>query len=85
MQPKLQLASYHPACLTATSPAPKPVAAKHRPGRKKTRPAPQLHLIALRSIDQGGALTFVVFTVEAPQSPTAHSVFTTHNWIIFQI
>jgi beta-lactamase regulating signal transducer with metallopeptidase domain len=85
MQPKLQLASYHPASLTATSAAPTPVAAKPRPAHRRMRLAPRLHLIALQGIDQGGALTFVVFTVEAPQSSTAHSIFTTHNWIFFQI
>jgi beta-lactamase regulating signal transducer with metallopeptidase domain len=86
MQPKLQLASYHPASCTRTLPAPKPVAVKHRPAHKSTRPAaPRVQLIALRSLDESGALSFVVFTVEAPRSSTTHPILTTSNWIIFQI
>ena len=85
VQPKLQLASYHPASFTTPAPAPKPVAVKHRPAHKSTRPGTQLHLIALRNVDENGALTFVVFTVEAPRSSTTHPILTTSNWIIFQI
>ena len=84
-QPKLQLAAYHPASFREPVPAPRPVAVKHhRVAHKSTRPA-QLRLIALRSLDENGALSFVVFTVEAPRSSTTHPLLTTNNWIIFQI
>jgi beta-lactamase regulating signal transducer with metallopeptidase domain len=85
IQPKLQLASYHPASFTSTSAAPKAVALKARPAHKSKRPAPRLQLISLQGLDERGALTFVVFTVEAPRSSTAHPILTTSNWIIFQI
>jgi beta-lactamase regulating signal transducer with metallopeptidase domain len=85
IQPKLQLAAYHPASFTTPSPALKPAAVKPHPAHKHARPAPKLQLIALRSLDENGALTFVVFTVEAPRSSTAHPILTTSNWIIFQI
>jgi beta-lactamase regulating signal transducer with metallopeptidase domain len=83
-QAKLQLAAYHPASFSSSA-APKPAVVKPRPAHKSVRPAPRLHLIALRSMDGNGALTFVVFTVEAPQSSTAHPILSTSNWIIFQI
>ena len=72
---RYQEASFHPAPRTAP--------AKLRPALKSA--SPRLSYIAVRSIDENGAMTLVVFTVEAPRSSTAHPLATPTNWIIFQI
>jgi beta-lactamase regulating signal transducer with metallopeptidase domain len=73
---RFQQASFHVA--------PKPLAVRQHPARKSAT-APQLRFIALPSMDGSGAMTFVVFTVEAPRSSTAHPLPTHNTWIIFQI
>jgi hypothetical protein len=75
-QARFQQASFHVA--------PKPLAVRQHPARKSAT-APQLRFIALPSMDGSGAMTFVVFTVEAPRSSTAHPLPTHNTWIIFQI
>jgi beta-lactamase regulating signal transducer with metallopeptidase domain len=71
---KYEEASFHPA--------EKPVAVKPHAAHKI---APRVRYIAVRGIDENGAMTLVVFTVEAPRSSTAHLLPTPNSWIIFQI
>ena len=67
---RYQEAAYHPA--------PKRSTPKLHVARKIA--TPRLRYIAVRSVDENGAMTLVVFTVEASRSTT-----TPGRWIIFQI
>jgi beta-lactamase regulating signal transducer with metallopeptidase domain len=75
-----QQAVFHPpANNTANAIVPKPHAAR------QIRKYHRLQFVQLVEDQDGGGVTLTLFTVDVPETSTAHAVPTPHNWIAFQI
>src|ERR1700722_11058624 len=75
-----QQAVFHPpANNNANAIVPKPHAAR------QVRKYHRLQFVQLVEDQDGGGVTLTLFTVDVPETSTAHAVPTPHNWIAFQI
>jgi beta-lactamase regulating signal transducer with metallopeptidase domain len=75
-----QQAVFHPPVNNdANAIVPKPHAAR------QVRKYHRLQFVQLVEDQDGGGVTLTLFTVDVPETSTAHAVPTTHNWIAFQI
>jgi beta-lactamase regulating signal transducer with metallopeptidase domain len=75
-----QQAVFHPPVNNdANAIVPKPHAAR------QVRKYHRLQFVQLVEDQDGGGVTLTLFTVDVPETSTAHAVPTPHNWIAFQI
>jgi hypothetical protein len=75
-----QQAVFHPpANNNANAIVPKTHAAR------QVRKYHRLQFVQLVEDQDGGGVTLTLFTVDVPETSTAHAVPTPHNWIAFQI
>jgi beta-lactamase regulating signal transducer with metallopeptidase domain len=75
-----QQAVFHPPVNNiANAIVPKPHAAR------QVRKYHRLQFVQLVEDPDGGGVTLTLFTVDVPETSTAHAVPTPHNWIAFQI